>query len=417
MKTALTLALSIFALFSLAQTDSILFLGNSYTSTGGVPALVKSLAISGGKSLYIDSYTPGGKQLSQHYGDATSLGKINARKWDYVVLQEQSQMPWLSSNTTAYYAQKLAMDVIKPNHNCTEVITYMTWARKAGNSWMTGQGLTHDQMANHYEDFYEDLWKYVPGRVSPVGKAFHEASRQNIEVYSGDGSHQNTTGSYLCALVFYATIYKESPIGLAYTTVSPTLTTQCQQIAHDIVMTDLYEHNIKKVKFSMSNVEINTGGSVDFTEAIYMHPFPDQFTWTFTGTQNGISNDENPSGIVFNQIGKQDITLEISDACGYTESRTFSDTINVVQPTSLNENKLTQLKVFPTLLTEGSTLFIEGNIKGYGKVLLHDITGKKISTTFANGKVNIEDELTDGVYFLSIQKGTQNTSWKITVQK
>lgn len=187
MKKAFIIAVLFIATLVSGQTDSILFLGNSYTSTSSLPTVFTSLAESAGKSVSVDSYTPGGKQLSQHYVDATSASKINARKWDYVVLQEQSQMPAINPNTTIYYAQSLVYDLIKPNHSCTETIICVTWAREAGNSWLSDVSWTHEEMAAYYEDFYEDIWQYVPARVSAVGKAFHEATRQGVDVYSGDG--------------------------------------------------------------------------------------------------------------------------------------------------------------------------------------------------------------------------------------
>jgi hypothetical protein len=75
--------------------------------------------------------------------------------------------------------------------------------------------------------FMKILSKYVPRRIALVGKSFHEATGQGVVVYPGNGSHQNPIGAYLSALVFYATIYKESPIGLTYFLLSAQLKTQC----------------------------------------------------------------------------------------------------------------------------------------------------------------------------------------------
>jgi hypothetical protein len=418
MRITLTIAISFFSLFSFSQSDSILFLGNSYTSTGDVTGKLGSLASGSGKSLYIESYTPGGKQLSQHYADANSIGKINSHQWDYVVLQEQSQMPLINANTTATYAQKIVLEQVKPNNNCTEVITYMTWARQAGNSWLTQINYTHDQMANYYEDFYEDLWKYVPGRVSPVGKAFHEATRQGVAVYSGDGSHQNTTGAYLSALVFYATIYKESPIGLTYSPLSTELTTQCQQIAHDVVMTDLYEHNILKVNFTMSAVDLQLNETVSYTEAVYMEPFPNQFNWTFEGTQSSASNSENPSGVSYDQLGSHSVTLEITDECGYNESRTFSDTIKVTSPTSVDNANFTILSVYPTILKAGNEFQINNET---GNEILNikmvSLTGKVLNSSYDGNVLKIGNDIATGTYIINVNQKNSTSNIKVLVNR
>lgn len=418
MKIALTFVLSIYQIFSFAQTDSILFLGNSYTYTQDVPGLLNSIATSKGKSLYIDQNTPGGKQLSQHYSDQTSINKINAHQWDYVVLQEQSQMPLINPNTTAGYAQKIALEQIKPNNSCTEVITYMTWAREAGNSWLTQINYTHEQMAAYYEDFYEDLWQYVPGRVSPVGKAFHKATQEGIDVYSSDGSHQNQTGSYLAALVFYSTIYKESPIGVTYTPLNPTLTNQCQQIAHDVVMTDLYEHNILKVRFTMSQFNIESNVLVNFTEAVYMEPFPDQFNWLFSNAETTSSTAENPSGIEYVQLGQHSVTLEITDECGYNESRIYVDTINVANPTGVEELNHSDFIVYPNLITSGNVVNLQLENKLIpNEVRLLDINGKRIEFSLKQNQLSISNDLKNGIYFIHVQNNGIWDARMITINR
>src|SRR6056297_3672970 len=81
-----------FTLFG--QEKTALFLGNSYTySNGGVPQMTGEIAASLNDTLITDQNTPGGYTLQQHSENATSLSKIAAQNWDFVVLQEQSQMP------------------------------------------------------------------------------------------------------------------------------------------------------------------------------------------------------------------------------------------------------------------------------------------------------------------------------------
>jgi hypothetical protein len=75
------------------NTLSVLFIGNSYTSYNNLPQLVQSLSTSAGKTLNIDSSIPGGYLMSSHLNDATTFAKISQGNWDYVILQEQSQIP------------------------------------------------------------------------------------------------------------------------------------------------------------------------------------------------------------------------------------------------------------------------------------------------------------------------------------
>ena len=71
----------------------VLFLGNSYTGVNNLPQMIANVALSVGDSLIFDSNTPGGYTLQGHSTNTTSLSKIAVGDWDFVVLQEQSQLP------------------------------------------------------------------------------------------------------------------------------------------------------------------------------------------------------------------------------------------------------------------------------------------------------------------------------------
>ena len=54
--------------------------------------------------------------------------------------------------------------------------------------------------------------------VAPVGAAWEtvvgEASHPDM--WQSDGTHPTVSGTYLAACVFYATIFRQSPVGLGY---------------------------------------------------------------------------------------------------------------------------------------------------------------------------------------------------------
>jgi hypothetical protein len=89
----LTLFCSSIRILVAQDTLSVLFIGNSYTSVNNLPQLVQSLSTSAGKTLNIDANMPGGYLMSSHLSDATTISKISQGNWDYVILQEQSQIP------------------------------------------------------------------------------------------------------------------------------------------------------------------------------------------------------------------------------------------------------------------------------------------------------------------------------------
>ena len=84
----------VFSYYSIGQTKkSVLFLGNSYTYVNNLPQITADIATSMNDTLLFDSNTPGGYTLQGHSTNATSLSKIMVGNWNYVVLQEQSQLP------------------------------------------------------------------------------------------------------------------------------------------------------------------------------------------------------------------------------------------------------------------------------------------------------------------------------------
>jgi hypothetical protein len=76
-----------------AQPKKILFIGNSYTYVNDLPKMLSELALVTGDSLIYDSNTPGGYTFQLHSTNATTLAKINSKKWGLCRLQEQSQLP------------------------------------------------------------------------------------------------------------------------------------------------------------------------------------------------------------------------------------------------------------------------------------------------------------------------------------
>src|SRR3989344_7408694 len=106
-----------------SQNFKVLFIGNSYTYVNNLPQVLADIANAMGDTLTHDSSTPGGYTLNLHTSNATTLSKINAQTWDFVVLQEQSQLPSFDSAQVSIdvypYARQLD-SLISVNDSCTE---------------------------------------------------------------------------------------------------------------------------------------------------------------------------------------------------------------------------------------------------------------------------------------------------------
>ena len=186
--------------------------------------MVADVALSVGDTLIFDSNTPGGYTLEAHSTNITSLNKIKAGNWDYVVLQEQSQRPSLPIEEVMAdvfpYAHILD-SIINATNSCGETVFYMTWGRKNGdasncNIWppvCTYQGM--DSLLNLR---YRMLADSNDAILSPVGAVWHYIRDQypTIELYQQDESHPSVAGSYAAACSFYSALFRKDPIQVTF---------------------------------------------------------------------------------------------------------------------------------------------------------------------------------------------------------
>ncbi|HZG01409.1 MAG TPA: PKD domain-containing protein [Chitinophagales bacterium] len=201
------------------QIRHVLFLGNSYIYTNSMPQLLANMATSTGDTLIHDSHTPGGYSLWNHFNDTISTNKVKDGGWDYVVVQEQSQLP--SFDTYDFYYASYFNDLTNVHNPCARTLYYMTWGRQNGdalNCDMFPWVCTYEGMDSMLALRYMEMAAANDAEVSPVGKVWKHI-RQNfpsINLYQSDGSHPSLAGSYLVACCFYTSIFKKNPELIAF---------------------------------------------------------------------------------------------------------------------------------------------------------------------------------------------------------
>ncbi len=260
----------------------VLFIGNSYTSVNDLPSLVEALAeAAGGRKIETDQYLPGGYTFEQHANDKKALEKIREKKWDVVVLQEQSLFPVLNRKSMHKHAHTLQEEISKRG---AKTVFYLTWARQDIPQMQNGAdpatspgyaramfqviGLTKVKdfealceqhkagLAGGLNGAYFDIANELDATVAPVGIAWQKAlaADPNLALHQPDKSHPNPTGSYLAACVFYATLFDKSPVGLpgelkkesrVLVRVAPDEATALQEIAGQSVQEMKHRHREK----------------------------------------------------------------------------------------------------------------------------------------------------------------------------
>ena len=174
------------------KTKNVAFLGNSYTYANDLPLIISKLAQSTGDQLNYSSNTPGGYTLQGHVSNSVSTSLIQQGNWDYVVLQEQSQLPSFPISQVATdvfpYATALC-NMIYQYNTCAKPLFFMTWGRKYGdnqNCSVWPPVCTYEGMDSLLNLRYRMMADSNLGYVSPVGAVWRYIRHQDstIELYS-----------------------------------------------------------------------------------------------------------------------------------------------------------------------------------------------------------------------------------------
>lgn len=230
-------------LYSKGSPCRILFIGNSYTSVNNLPQLILDIASTTGDDFYFQSSTPGGCTFQQHLTVSSAL--IKQGGWDFVILQEQSQLPsfpYSQFMTESYpYAQQLC-NLIREYNPDAKIVFYMTWGRRDGDT----------QNAPYYAPLgtYEGMDSLLQARylmmahdnqtmIAPVAKVWRSIRENHpeIELYQSDGSHPSLTGSYAAAFTFYSLLFSKNP----------TIVTSGFQISDS--QADIIKHTVKQIVY------------------------------------------------------------------------------------------------------------------------------------------------------------------------
>jgi hypothetical protein len=194
----------------------VLFLGNSYTLANDLPAVFRDLARGAGRNVETGMVAGGGETLADHAASSETAGAIGGSHWEFVVLQEQSQIPSLESarRSQMYPAARSLVAAIR-TAGATPVLLE-TWAHRDG--WPEN-GLDYGAMQAAIDEGYTTIGRELSVGVAPVGEAWQTTLRQHptIALWQEDGSHPSIAGTYLAACVLYVRIFNASPVGIPVT--------------------------------------------------------------------------------------------------------------------------------------------------------------------------------------------------------
>lgn len=212
----------------------VLFVGDSFTYVNDLPGTFRQLAESGGHSVNAPMVGAGGETLAEHAKSQAELDKIRSQRWQYVILQEQSQVPvfaalnFIDSQsgqtfTNEMYTAAQQLDAVIRGQGAQSIF-FVAWGRDdtRAQSMISQHPMSSSQMQQYINAAYKTVADGLGGRVTvPVGSAWQTARNRGVPDNAlwdvNDGYHPAVAGTYLAACVFYAALFNESPEGLKYT--------------------------------------------------------------------------------------------------------------------------------------------------------------------------------------------------------
>jgi len=366
-----------------ADTLRVLFIGNSYTAVNNLPQVFKDMAASTGQVIITDESTPGGYTFQQHSTNATTLNKISAGNWDYVVLQEQSQYPSFPDAQVATevfpYAHILD-SLVKAQNPCAQTVFYMTWGRKNGDA-MNCPGwppvCTYLGMDSLLRLRYIQMAAANGGVVSPAGAVWRylRATAPGIELYSGDESHPVMAGTYAAGCAFYAALLRKDPTEITYTGgLSATVANQIKAAAKTVAFDSL---NFWRQYVTDPSAAFTVSGDLaDFTFT-NTSANADSYQWFFGDGSSSVL--ENPSH-AYTADGAYEVML-VASHCQVRD--TAWQTVVVNAPSGISGP---QASAF-SLVQEGKTLWLQRS-GGFGtgaRISLFHLSGQKVAVQEISG--------------------------------
>ena len=232
---------------AMAADPAVLFLGNSYTFVGNLNVVTADLLRAGQPELSTLGelrLAEAGYRLADHLAMADgSRGDTDwraalvtgDRAWNWVILQDQSQIPGFPPSNSEFQGSKEAAialdDLIEAKG--AKTVFLLTWGRRNGDDTNPERFPDFATMEGHLEEGYRTFQEATtttarPVDIAPAGPAFalvyaadEAAGRDPLAagsvfygLYVDDGSHPSLTGTWLAAYALYGTLTGDSPVGL-----------------------------------------------------------------------------------------------------------------------------------------------------------------------------------------------------------
>lgn len=390
-----------------AVTKRALFIGNSYTYTNNMYVLIQNLAVSTGDELQISASVPGAFSFYSHCTEPQTLSKLAQGGWDYVVLQEQSQVP---SYDQAYvelncypYAKRLD-SLVHAYSPCAKTIFYMTWGRQNGDAsrcpyWPPV--CTYLGMDSLLELRYTTMADDNNAWLSPVARVWRRlrALHPGLNLYDPDGSHPSAAGSFAAACSFYAIMFGKNPETCNYDFSLSAADAAAIKTAARIVVFDSLAHWRSQSPVPVADFTTAVNGmSVQLTNNSQL---ADSYYWTFGDNTSSVQSSPLHT---YTGNGTYNITL----AAIRNSVNNCKDTTRLMKQVTTGTTGIGQpgtgasISCYPN--PAGDQLFVQG-LQGNESIEVYDMAGRSLSVQYKiEGKKTVLPTagLPAGIYLLQL---------------
>jgi len=185
-----------------ASDISVLMFGNSHTAANDLPGMLAAMLRAGrpGKTVSVVNAS-GFMFLEDRINDAPSIALFNGRKWNAVVFQAQKY----SSSGLFQYSIEEAVELVRRTRAMpAQAVMFPEWPRR---------GI--DETARIF-DLHLSIAQRQPACVATIPQAWNLAAVRlpSLVLHADDGNHALAPGSFLAALMLYASLTGSSPLGL-----------------------------------------------------------------------------------------------------------------------------------------------------------------------------------------------------------
>lgn len=383
-----------------------LFLGNSYTNYNNLPQLTANVALSAGDTLEVGSNLPGGYTFENHMSNMTSMDFIAEGTWDFVVLQQQSQMPAFPLAQVEVETFPFAVqlnDAILSANPCAETVFYMTWGRENGDQQNCANWppvCTYEGMDDLLRERYLMMAEMNQGIVSPVGAVWRylRENHPGIQLFASDGSHPSPEGSYAAALSFYTCLFRKSPLNTHYDyTIADSTEAIMRNAVHEVVFNQFSEWYVGSWD-PVAAGTVEQSGANEFL-LVNNSSFANEISFSLDGGPWNAMTEESAI-LTISEQGSHSIEL-IASACQRTDTTVIAfDFI----PNRILEQATFAHRLFPNPAQNSFHVEIPSELI-WNRLLITDVYGKTIPCTYKADSKGITfdcSSLPEGTYHVSI---------------